>query len=180
MPSKTRILALVVAVVLAVSGCAVGDDVGGARPDQAAEQVEDLLRTRYARWYAGIILDEPAGTMTVYSKPGSDLDVVVRNRFANVDIRFADARLSEQEMLVLTERVMADVEYWRSEGIAVSGAGPSPDGSAVLVMTADGAAGEAERLSDHYRKPIVVERGSAEFAPFSVGPDGIPSGPTSS
>ncbi|MEN3612983.1 hypothetical protein [Plantactinospora sp. ZYX-F-223] len=124
------------------------------------------------------MLDEPAGTMTVYRKPGSDLDEVVRDRFADVAIHFADARLSEQEMLALTERVMADVEHWRGEGISVSGAGPLPDGSAVRVMTADGAAGESERLSEHYRQPIVVERGSAEFAPFSVGPGGIPSGPT--
>ncbi|RKR87443.1 hypothetical protein BDK92_1719 [Micromonospora pisi] len=132
--------------------------------DHAANEVDGLLKSKYAQWYAGKVLENPGRTMIIYRKPGSDLDQAVRELVSGVQVRFADALLSEREMLDLTERVMADATYWREQGVSVTGAGPLPDGSAVRVMTATGAPEEGERLSRHYQQPIVASRASVTFA----------------
>jgi hypothetical protein len=161
-------VALATAVLLS-AGCAGNDATGGGDPDQVRAQMEDLLRDQYAQWYAGTVLD--GDTVIVYRKPGSELDRRIPERF-DIKVRFADAKLSETEMRTITDRIVADTAFWSTEGIKVNGAGPLPDGSAVRVMTPDGKPGEADRMSRHYGKPIVVERGAAEFAPFSMDPGG--------
>ncbi|MFK3981918.1 hypothetical protein ACI2K4_16270 [Micromonospora sp. NPDC050397] len=178
--SRATVLATVV-LALASTGCAgqAGDgNSPGVREevmtstsaqndpalDQAANDVDGLLKSKYAQWYAGKVLENPGRTMVIYRKPGSDLDQAVRGLVSGVQVRFVDALLSEREMLALTERVMADATYWREQGVSVTGAGPLPDGSAVRVMTATGASEEGDRLSRHYQQRIVVERASVTFA----------------
>lgn len=178
--NRATVLATLV-LALASAGCAgqAGTDDGPAGReevtastpdtndpalDHAATEVDDLVKSKYAQWYAGKVLENASRTMTIYRKPGSDLDQAVRERVSGVQVRFADALLSEREMLDLTERVMADATYWREQGVSVTGAGPQPDGSAVRVMTATGAPEEGERLSRHYRQRIVVTRASVTFA----------------
>jgi hypothetical protein len=104
--------------------------------------------------------------MTIYRKPGSNLDHVVRSKMGDVHTIFSDARLSENEMRSLADRVIADISYWWSDGIHVTGAGPLADGSAVKVSTTDGGEGESQRLSERYGQPIVVERAQPAMAPY--------------
>jgi hypothetical protein len=148
------------------AGC--GSPGGGAPADaDPVPRVEQLARADYADHYAGLRRDGDG--VIVYRKPGSDLDRTVRDRVGG-DLTFVDAKLSEREMLALVDRVVDDTDRWAAEGIRVTGAGPEADGSAVRVMTADGAPGEAGRLTAFYRMPIVVERGQAALAPLPITP----------
>lgn len=177
---RTRCGATVLVAIVALTGaaCASPGEIsrGPAEPkdvirassstndpvlDRAATEIDGLLRTKYAQWYSGKVLEHSTKTMTIFRKPGSDLDTAVRARVTDVRIRFADARLSEAEMLALTDRIMADIAFWRERGIDVNGAGPMPDGSAVKVRTPTGTKDDADKLERHYQRPIVVERGSA-------------------
>ncbi|MFF4835925.1 hypothetical protein [Streptomyces sp. NPDC001315] len=142
----------------------------------AADEVDTIVRPRYEDWYASTVLDHRGGVMTVYRKPGSDLDTAVRSRVSGVKLVFKDSALSEMTMLALVRKIMADTGYWRERGIVITGGGPLSDGSGVEMMTQAGTDAEATRLSKHYDSRVVVERGTAvaapgeQFTPSAQGP----------
>ncbi|GLW52028.1 hypothetical protein [Kitasatospora phosalacinea] len=142
------------------AGTASSAPAGGAALSRAAEEVDRLVRERFTAWYAGTVLDQGSGTVTVYRKPGSGLDAAVRARATGVVLVLRPAALSREEMLALVRRIIGDAPYWREQGIAVTGGGPLEDGSGVSVMTPTGAPDEAARLTGHYGSKVVVERGS--------------------
>ncbi|MCZ4507381.1 hypothetical protein O3Q52_03995 [Streptomyces sp. ActVer] len=115
--------------------------------------------------------------MTVYRKPGSDLDAAVRSRVSGLKLVFKDAALSEKAMLALVQEIMADTKYWRERDIVITGGGPLSDGSGVEMMTQAGTDAEATRLSKHYDSRVAVERGTAvggpaeEFTPSTQSPE---------
>lgn len=143
----------------------------------AAAEVDAIVRPRYEDWYASTVLDHRGGVMTVYRKPGSDLDRAVRSRVSGVKLVFKDAAMSEKTMLALTQEILADTEYWRERDIVITGGGPLSDGSGVGITTQAGTAVEATRLSKHYDSRVVVERGTAvggpaeEFTPSAQSPE---------
>ncbi|MER5752526.1 hypothetical protein [Streptomyces sp. NPDC002088] len=131
----------------------------------AADEVDGIVHPRYEKWYAGMVLDHQSRTMTLYRKPGGDLDRQVRSRVSGVKVVFKDAAMSEKEMTTLVKRILADAAYWRGMGIVVTGGGPLRDGSGVSMMTRAGTSQEATRLSRYYDSHVVVERGSAIAPP---------------
>ncbi|WP_157877495.1 hypothetical protein [Streptomyces odonnellii] len=131
----------------------------------AADEVDGIVRSRYEDWYASTVLDHRGGVMTVYRKPGSDLDAAVRSRVSGVKLVFKDAALSEKTMLALVREILADTEYWRERDIVITGGGPLSDGSGVGMTTRAGTEAEATRLSKHYDSRVVVERGTAVAGP---------------
>ncbi|MBV7695006.1 hypothetical protein [Streptomyces sp. TRM70350] len=131
----------------------------------AADEVDEIVRPRYEDWYAGTVLDHRGGVLTVYRKPGSDLDKAVRSRVSGVKLVFKDAAMSEKSMLAQVREILADTEYWRERDIVITGGGPLNDGSGVGIMTRAGTAAEATRLSKHYDSRVVVERGTAVAGP---------------
>ncbi|KQV12136.1 MULTISPECIES: hypothetical protein [unclassified Kitasatospora] len=173
---------VVCAVFLPLAACA-GPQSGGSQGPQAgeavpmndavlsraADEVDRLARERYTRWYSGMVLDHRSRTMTVYRKPGSDFDDAVRARVTGVSVDLRRADFSDEEMLALVQRVIADTSYWRDRGIVVAGGGPLTDGSGVRVMTAAGDPGEAARLSERYGSRVVVERGAPAAVTGGLG-----------
>jgi hypothetical protein len=138
--------------------------------------VDRIGRAQFAHWYSGTSVDPQAGILTVHRKPGSSLDRAVRADVPSAELRFVDARLSEQEMAALVDRIVTDTAYWRQRGIAVNGAGPLPDGSGVSVLTTAGKDAEAARLSQHYNARVLVQPGRPTTGP---GPRFSPTYPVS-
>ncbi|MBP5936714.1 hypothetical protein [Streptomyces acidiscabies] len=131
----------------------------------ASDAVDRVVHPRYDDWYTSIVLDHQNRAMTIYRKTGSDMDKAVRSQVPEVKVAFKDAAMSEKDMLALTRKVLADTDYWRRQGVVITGGGPLSDGSGIEVMTQTGAHTEAMRLSEHYDSRIVVERGGATAAP---------------
>ena len=144
---------------------AVSGPVDDPALSAAADTVDRIVQASYRDWYAGTVLDHGGSTMTVYRKPGSDLDAAVRRAVPGVAVVFRDAKLSRTEMQALVDRIMADTGYWRDRGVTVNGSGPLEDGSGVSVMTEAGSAREAAELTRHYGQTVVVSAGSAVAVP---------------
>src|SRR2546421_12631351 len=103
--------------------------------DAASMKITPIMERSYPETFAGIRLDLQRHVMIVYRRPDPSLDATVRSTIPGVHMEFRDARFSLAEMKRAVDRVMTDVRYWADQGIHVHGAGPTADGSGILVST---------------------------------------------
>jgi hypothetical protein len=101
-------------------------------------------------------VDPVRRSLVIYRVPNAELDAAVRARLSATNVDFADARWTAAHMDELSDKVMADRGYWRDRGVAVNGAGPIYDGSAVEVMI-DGAPGRHQTAFDERYGPHAVK-----------------------
>ncbi len=160
-----------VGVLWSVSGCA-GRAVGGgstAPPPSGdlATRVEEQ-GNRYPDQYAGLEVT-PDG-IVVYRKPGGGLDAAVRAVVAGANISFRDASHTRAELTPLAERITADAEYWKAQGIPVWSVAVRHDGSGVEVGTP---AGDrllvAARIRYGATAPIIVQPMTSQPSTLPLG-----------
>jgi hypothetical protein len=97
--------------------------------------------------------------MTVYRKPGSGLDSVLRREITGVTLRLIDSKLSHEEMLAALQKATGDDRgYWQKNGVAVRGGTPLPDGSGIEIFTVTGKQSDAAALSRHYGFSVKVRK----------------------
>jgi hypothetical protein len=90
----------------------------------------------YPQFFGGLVLETECDRVVVYRLPSAVFD---RALSSAVD---ADSRLllrpalhTQAELLALSQRVQADLAYWKARGVDVNSTGPAPDGSALIVGT---------------------------------------------
>jgi hypothetical protein len=129
----------------------------------AADDLEPYLRASFADSFAGVILDHTDRKLIVYRRPDPGFDAAARRQAGSARMEIRDANYSLRQMQDLATKVTDDTAYWQSQGIAVNGAGPLPDGSGVQVMTDTGSTADQEAMDDRYGTgAIQVIRGSAQ------------------
>lgn len=104
----------------------------GATED-TADQVDRWARERFPQVYAG--LQKHEGRVLVYRKPSPEFDAGLRELRPPAPVETIDAPYSAQELEAVSSRVVADIPYWRGQGIDVMSVGSRFDGTAVDVGT---------------------------------------------
>lgn len=148
----------------------------------AAAAVQEDAEQRFADTFAGVTLDHSNRTMIVYRRPDPALEARVRSLAGDVRVTFRDARYSLAQLRAVVDRVAADTDYWRQNGVEVTSVAPRPDGSGVEVGVASGGERERQMLAGRYPETIIFlqERvrifPTAEPAPpIRIGGTGSPS-----
>src|SRR5262245_61461061 len=120
--------------------------------DELAQMMQPVIE-KYPAVFGGLVIETECNRVVVYRLASAAFD-----RDAKVAIK-SDRRLllrpalhSQAELLAFSQKVQADVDYWKSRGIDVNWTGPAPDGSSLIVGTTQ------------------VEKVRAEF-PDRYGPD---------
>lgn len=150
------------AVLLAVSGCAgttpasdravARHTVNNDRSSAPARMVTDEAASYYpADSWSGIA--KTGGSFTIYRVPGSDtrsIDNRLRSDFPDVALTFADAKHPAAVLDDLTQRILADSDYWNDQGIDLTSVGPTVDGSGVSVTVSALNGGLETSLQERY------------------------------
>ncbi|MEU7527518.1 hypothetical protein AB0A74_17420 [Saccharothrix sp. NPDC042600] len=139
----------------------------------AAQALEPLLQSKFRGTYSGLEVDSAKGAVVVHRVPDEALDDAARAAAPDVRLEFVDAAYPLAKMEDVVERLNADADHWKAQGVQLTTWGPAPDGSGVNVTTV---AGEVDRakLVERYGDIIRVTR--ADF-PVPV-PKSIPATPT--
>lgn len=139
----------------------------------AARALEPMLRSEFRGAYSGLEVSAAEGAVVVHRVPDEALDDAARAAAPDVRLKFVDAAYPLSKMEEVVERLNADADHWKAQGVQLTTWGPAPDGSGVNVTTV---AGEVDRpkLVERYGDIIRVTRG--DF-PVPV-PKSIPSTPT--
>ncbi|MGD9527179.1 hypothetical protein [Pseudonocardia sp.] len=104
----------------------------GAAADAAGE-VDRWARERFPQLYAGVATED--ARVLVYRKPSAEFDAALRELRLPAPTVPLDAPYSAPELEALASRVVADIPYWREQGIDVMSVGARYDGTAVDVGT---------------------------------------------
>ncbi|NUT93357.1 MAG: hypothetical protein HOY78_15185 [Saccharothrix sp.] len=139
----------------------------------AAQALEPVLKSKFHGTYSGLVAGGIDGGIVVYRVPDEALDKAAREVAPDVRLKFVDSVYPLSKMESVVERLDADAEYWKTQGVRLTTWGPTPDGSGVNVTTV---AGETDRakLVERYGDIIRVTR--ADY-PVPV-PKSIPPTPT--
>ncbi|MEV4415045.1 hypothetical protein [Catellatospora sp. NPDC049609] len=117
---------------------------------------------RFRDVYAGVEVVPEHGYAVLYRRPSAELDAYAEQVAKGECIYLRDAAFSHAELLELTQRIVADMGYWKERGIAVHLVGPKHDGSGITVGVEEVEKAQAA-LPERYglRIPITVEPGGA-------------------
>lgn len=96
-----------------------------------ADRVDRWARDRFPGHYAG--LDTTDGRITVFRVPSAEFDDGLRGMALSTETVVRDAPFSNRDLEALASRVVADIGYWKGEGIEVMAVGARHDGTAVAV-----------------------------------------------
>ncbi|MGE3285751.1 MAG: hypothetical protein AB7J32_06555 [Pseudonocardia sp.] len=99
----------------------------------AASEVDRWAHERFPQVYAGVQTEDTR--VLVYRKPSAEFDAALRELQLAVPAAALDAPYSAPELAALASRVVADIPYWRTQGIDVVSVGARHDGTAVDVGT---------------------------------------------
>ncbi|XVV06885.1 hypothetical protein ACQPW3_16495 [Actinosynnema sp. CA-248983] len=139
----------------------------------AAQALEPMLKQKFRGTYSGLEVNGADGAIVVYRVPDEALDDAARAAAPDVRLTFKDAVYPLSKMEDVVERLNADAEYWKTQGVQLTTWGPASDGSGVNVTTV---AGESDRAKLVERYGDIVRVTQADF-PVPV-PKSIPSTPT--
>ena len=121
------------------------------------DPIIDFISAHVPKGFVGVKVD--GATVEVYRLPqvGPDLDGAVRERFPDASVRFVDSVRDEAKLAALRDRVMDDTDYWRSQAVALRGAGYDPKYGAVTITVFEDANVVRDRFVKRYGKGIVIE-----------------------
>ena len=173
------VFGLAVLAALTISGCAAdnGGD-GGDTPETfdptlqaAADAIEPELREHYADVVAGLTLDHDNQTLVVYRIPDAAIEAQIRELAEGVAIEFRDAAYSLNQMQEAVDQVAGDTEYWRNQGVDITGIAPEADGSGIVVYVAEPSQDMVDQLRQHYDEITVsVEEGQVQAPTAPAAP----------
>ena len=176
---RVSVLAILLTVGVALTACASDPDADSGEPQveedpvlrTAANEIEQELTESYPDTFAGLVLDHEHRRMWVYRLPDPSLEASVEELAPGVvEVHFLDARYSLAEMTEVVDQVLADVEYWKNEGVSISGVHPQPDGSGVLIQVVELQPGFQQQIGDRYpTMPVTVEEQA--IVPIAVSVD---------
>ncbi|GLL06906.1 hypothetical protein [Dactylosporangium matsuzakiense] len=86
-----------------------------------ANQIERAALAQFPESYTGVAIDTEHDVVTVYRVPGSELDRWLRGAFPSTCLVLADAPRAKAELDSLMDRIAADLQYWRSQGVILIG-----------------------------------------------------------
>lgn len=135
-----------------------------ARPSARTSQIDASVIESYAREhfpdvFAGIAVEED-GALAVYRVPlAPEFDSAIRQQFGATPFVLRDAARSERELQSIVQQVLGDIDYWRSQGIEIHGAGPDFVRGVVEVLTPQADSALAP-LRDRYGDVITVRAGT--------------------
>jgi len=138
--------ALLLALAAPLPGVALAatatSPAAGLRSDvsEDASRVDSWGRARFPEFYAGVQTYD--AKLVVFRRPSAAFDDELRGLELSSPTEPHDAPHSSQELEALAERVVADIGYWRDQGIEVLSVGARPNGSAVEVSSP-----QADRLA---------------------------------
>ena len=120
-------------------------------------RVESVGRADFPGSFAGLEVDQREVLGIVYRVPSADFDAFLRAEGAEVCLEVRDARHDLRTLLMLQERIVADLAHWRAAGIEIGTVGCRHDGTGVEVGTRQVAAAE-DQLPRRYgpEAPILV------------------------
>jgi hypothetical protein len=142
MITRLGLAAAACAVLLAVPGGAVAhaNPAPGPFPtpqeteaEDAATRVDRMGRERFPDVYAGVELREQR--VVIFRMPSAPFDQAVQELRLPVETESHDAPYSARTLEGLAQRVVADIEFWKGQGIQIMSVGSRPDGTAVEVGT---------------------------------------------
>lgn len=138
-----------------------------------AQQIEADAGARFAHSYTGVEIDTGADLIRVYRVPDPDLDRWLFGTHPSTCVVLIDTAHARAELLALQDRIIADLEFWKSQGVTVNRLGVTLSGT-LEVGTLD--VDKAKRLfPDRYGSgaPIVVVRGGPDIL-YGATPDASP------
>ncbi|MEJ2858689.1 MULTISPECIES: hypothetical protein [unclassified Saccharothrix] len=139
----------------------------------AAQALEPMLQSKFKGTYSGLVADGVDGAIVVYRVPDEALDKAAREAAPDVRLKFVDSVYPLSKMESVVERLNADADYWKSQGVQLTTWAPAVDGSGVNVTTV---AGESDRPKLVERYGDIIRVTQADY-PVPV-PKSIPSTPT--
>jgi hypothetical protein len=96
-------------------------------------QIQERGEVEYADSFAGVEVVPDKGYAIVYRVPSAPFDQMVRTIAGRECVQLRDAVYTAKTLRALADRIGADVEYWKAQGITITSVGPLHDGSAVEV-----------------------------------------------
>lgn len=176
------LLAVLVVALMAVVGCARGGGGDEATAPEtvdsalqsAAAAIEPALREEFPGVFAGLVLDHDRHVLVVYRIGDVAIEARARELAGEVAVEFRDGAYSLVQMQEVVDRITMDIEYWRGQGIEVSGAGPEADGSGVAVYVTEASAAVTERIRERYAEMAVSVQERTIVVPTGPPLDPIP------
>jgi hypothetical protein len=108
-----------------------------AKLDSVMARIDQEGRSRFAESFAGLEVDQEQVRAYVYRVPSATFDDFIRDSAEDVCIVVRDAAHAATELTYWHDRVVADLGYWKHEGIHIATIGALHDGSGVEVGTPD-------------------------------------------
>jgi hypothetical protein len=105
--------------------------------DALAQRIQPYAEQHFAGVYAGLEVVSATDRLRLYRTPSADFDSWISRDFRHDCVEVADAPHSQRELRTLTDRVIADMDYWKSHGLQLNSVSARYDGSAVEVGTLD-------------------------------------------
>jgi galactokinase/mevalonate kinase-like predicted kinase len=91
---------------------------------------------KYPDVFGGLVIETECNRVVVYRLASAAFDREVRAAVrSDRRLLLRPALHSQAELLAFSQKVQADVAYWKSRGIDVNSTGPAPDGSSLIVGT---------------------------------------------
>ncbi|MET8277810.1 hypothetical protein [Micromonospora sp. NPDC005174] len=103
----------------------------------AAGTVETHAARNWSRAYTSVSLDVPGGVLLVHRVPTPGFDAEIRPLARGVTVRFVDAAYSARTLDGWFERVQADMDYWRRQGVMIHSLWWNGEGSTGRCLTAE-------------------------------------------
>ncbi|MFI5908124.1 hypothetical protein [Dactylosporangium sp. NPDC051541] len=86
-----------------------------------ANQVEIASLAKFPQSYTGVAIDTEHDVVTVYRIPDPDLDRWLRATHPSTCLVLVDTPRAKAELDALMDRIAADLQYWRSQGVVLIG-----------------------------------------------------------
>ncbi|MGI5243314.1 hypothetical protein [Dactylosporangium sp. CA-139066] len=143
------------------------------RLNDLALQIEADAGARFPHSYTGVEIDTAADLVRVYRVPDPSLDRWLFDTYPSTCVVLIDTAHARAELLALQQRIIADREFWKSQGVTVYGLMITLSGT-LEVGTLD--VDKAKQLfPDRYGSdtPIVIVRRGPDI-PYGATANGSP------
>ncbi|GID25170.1 hypothetical protein C8E87_3812 [Paractinoplanes brasiliensis] len=120
---------------MVVAGTAM--PVTPAKLEAAMDRIDRAGRGEFAGAYAGLEVDQENARAIVFRVPSAAFDDFIRQAAEDTCIVVRDAAHTAVDLAVWHDRVLADLDFWRHNGVRIVSVGARHDGAGVEIGTQD-------------------------------------------
>jgi hypothetical protein len=129
---------------------------------QLADAVHRLGEDQHRTTYAGLIMDTDLDRVLVWRIPSPEFDQALADLPGHEKIVTMCATHSYADLMTTVDRLTADQDYWKAQGLTLHQFGPEYKDNCVLVTTEDPARARTELTARYPNLPLCFAYGTGQ------------------